>query len=402
MNLLDGIVVVAVLVAGYTGYRCGLVARALSWAGLALGILVGIEFVNDLARALQSSTPRTRLLACLAFLVLVAIVGQSLGIALGSFVRKHVPWFGGIRLADRVAGGAVGVLGVLLVVWLLVPGLANVPGWPAQAVRGSAIVREIDDVAPAPPSSLSSLGRLVGDTSFAEVFNELTNSNVGAPPGQGIPAPVSARVALSVVKIQGQACDVIQDGSGVVVANGIVVTNAHVVAGERSTTVITPGGADLDATVVAFDPVRDVAVLRVSGLGADALPIVDAQIGETGGVFGYPGGGPETESPAAVAQRIDAQGTDIYGSGPTHRDVLVLAAKLHPGNSGGPLVDDQGRVAGLAFAVDPAAPSTSYALATDEVQAVLRPVVAARVLDPGRRCCPPRGGVRVTSVSRPR
>jgi S1-C subfamily serine protease len=378
VNLLDGILVVAVLVAGYTGYRCGLAARALSWAGLALGIFIGVEFVNDIARALQGSTPRTRLLACLAFLVLVAIAGQSLGIALGSLVRKHLPWFGGIRLADRIAGGAVGVLGVLIIVWLLIPGLANVPGWPAQAVRGSAIVREIDQVAPAPPSTLASLGRLVGDTSFAEVFNDLTtNSNVGAPPGQGIPPPLAARVALSVVKVQGRACDVIQDGSGAVVANGIVVTNAHVVAGEASTTVITPGGSQLDATVVAFDPVRDVAVLHVPSLGVSSLPIVDAQIGATGGVFGYPGGGPETQSPAEVAQRIDAQGTDIYGNGPTHRDVLVLAAKLHPGNSGGPFIDDQGRVAGLAFAVDPAATSTAYALATDEIQVVLRPVVAA-------------------------
>lgn len=377
MNLLDGILVVAVLVAGYTGYRCGLAARALSWAGLALGIFIGVEFVNDIARALQGSTPRTRLLACLAFLVLVAIAGQSLGIALGSLVRKHLPWFGGIRLADRIAGGAVGVLGVLIIVWLLIPGLANVPGWPAQAVRGSAIVREIDQVAPAPPSTLASLGRLVGDTSFAEVFNDLTNSDVGAPPGQGIPPPLAPRVALSVVKVQGRACDVIQDGSGAVVANGIVVTNAHVVAGEASTTVITPGGSQLDATVVAFDPVRDVAVLHVPSLGVSSLPIVDAQIGATGGVFGYPGGGPETQSPAEVAQRIDAQGTDIYGNGPTHRDVLVLAAKLHPGNSGGPFIDDQGRVAGLAFAVDPAATSTAYALATDEIQVVLRPVVAA-------------------------
>ena len=77
MNLLDGIVIAAALVAGYTGYRCGLAARALSWAGLAVGILVGVEFVNDVARALHGSTPRTRLLACLAFLLLLAIVGQD-------------------------------------------------------------------------------------------------------------------------------------------------------------------------------------------------------------------------------------------------------------------------------------------------------------------------------------
>ncbi len=185
------------------------------------------------------------------------------------------------------------------------------------------------------------------------------------------------RVAGSVVKVQGQACDVIQQGSGVVVAPGIIVTNAHVVAGERSTTVLVPGGGPVGVTVVAFDPNRDLAVLRTARIAVAPLPIADAQVDETGGVFGYPGGGDERQAPARVAQQIVAEGTDIYHSRATQRDVLVLAARLVPGNSGGPLVDDRGRVIGLAFAVDPGAPSTSYALATDEVNAVLRPVLAS-------------------------
>jgi Trypsin-like peptidase domain/Colicin V production protein len=377
VNLLDLFLIIAIATAAFTGYRFGLAARALSWAGLAVGLVIGVEFVDDVARALQGSTPRTRLLASLAFLLLVAVIGQSLGIALGSLARRHLPATGGIRVADRVAGGITGVLGVLVVVWLLIPGLANAPGWTARAVRGSAIVRQIDRVAPKPPSSLSTLGRLVGDAPFPEVFRQLTSSDVGSPPSQGLPAAIATPVSAAVVKVEGQACDTIQQGSGFVASNGLVVTNAHVVAGERFTTVTVPSQGRLDALVVAFDPTRDLAVLRVRGLAVAPLPIVDAQIDETGGVFGYPGGGPESQAPARVAERIIAQGTDIYRSSPTQRDVLVLAAKLFPGNSGGPFVDTTGHVAGVAFAVDPGAASTAYALATDEVNAVLHPVEAS-------------------------
>lgn len=377
MNLLDLFLVLAIIIAAYTGYRFGFIARAFSWAGLALGLAVGIQFVDDIARALQGSTPRTRLLASLAFLFVVTVLGQSLGIAVGSLVRRHRPAVGGIRIADRIAGAVAGVAGILILIWLLIPGLANAPGWTARAVRGSTIVRQIDRVAPKPPSTLSTLGRLVGDAPFPDVFRQLTSSDVGSPPASGLPAAVITRVLPAVVKVEGRACDTIQEGSGFVAGNKLVVTNAHVVAGERFTTVTVPTQGRLDALVVAFDPARDLAVLRVPALAVAPLAIVDAQIDETGGVIGYPGGGPEQQAPARVAQRIIAQGTDIYRSSPTHRDVLVLAAKLFPGNSGGPFVDDKGHVAGVAFAVDPGAPSTAYALTTDEVNAVLRPVEAA-------------------------
>ncbi|HEY6318476.1 MAG TPA: MarP family serine protease [Acidimicrobiia bacterium] len=377
MNLLDLFLVAVLLLAAYSGYQFGFAARALSWLGLALGLVVGAEFVDSVARTLHGSTPQTRLIASLAFLLVVAVAGQAVGFAIGSVLHRHLPRVGGFRTADRLAGAVAGILGVLVVVWLLIPGLANAPGWPARAVRGSAIVREIDTVAPSPPSTLATLGRLVGAGPFPEVFRSLTASDVGAPPGQGIPAALVTPVGNAVVKVEGQSCDVIQDGSGALVAPGVIVTNAHVVAGERATTVLVPNLGPLNAVVVAFDPDRDLAVLRIPTIHVAPLAISDAQVGDTGGVFGYPGGGNEAEAPARVAERIQADGTDIYHQAPTQRDVLVLAAKLVPGNSGGPLVNVHGQVVGLAFAVDPSASSTAYALATDEVNAVLHPVLVS-------------------------
>jgi S1-C subfamily serine protease len=183
----------------------------------------------------------------------------------------------------------------------------------------------------------------------------------------------------SVVRVEGRACDQIQQGSGFVAAEDLVVTNAHVVGGERDTTVFTPDGRSLDATVIAFDPNRDVAVLEVDGLQLSSLALGDGQVDGLGSVFGYPRGGPLHESPARIAQRIVAKGTDIYRTGTTRRDVFVLATSLAPGDSGGPLVNDGGRVVGIAFAIDPGESNTAFALTRQEVREVLTPVLDGRV-----------------------
>ena len=210
------------------------------------------------------------------------------------------------------------------------------------------------------------------DAQFPKVFDRLTSPDAGTPPAGGIPNDVAAKVARSVVKVQGQACDLIQEGSGFVARDDLVVTNAHVVAGERATEVFTPDGRRLDAVVVSFDPAVDLAVLRVDRLRLTVLDRADGALDERGAVFGYPGGGPQRESPARIAEEITARGRDIYHSAPTSRDVFVLAAALVPGDSGGPLVDDRGRIVGVAFAVDPSQSSTAYALTRAEVEAGLQ------------------------------
>jgi S1-C subfamily serine protease len=123
--------------------------------------------------------------------------------------------------------------------------------------------------------------------------------------------------------------------------------------------------------VVAFDPARDLAVLRAPGLGRNPLPRADIEEGGVGAVFGHPGGGPLAPSPFSIGQQVTATGTDIYDQARTEREVLVLASDLEPGDSGGALVDPQGRVVGVAFAIAPDRPGVAYALDLSELEAIL-------------------------------
>jgi len=283
---------------------------------------------------------------------------------------------GALHQSDRIAGAVVGVAGVLVLMWLLIPALASSPGWTARAVRDSAVARAIDRLAPDPPSESETLGRLVGDQSFPEVFDTLTSPDAGTPPSDGIPAEAASRVTRSTVLVEGQACDRIQEGTGFVAGNNLIVTNAHVVAGESRTRIVTADGRRLETTVVAFDPNRDLAVLRVPGLGLPALAEADGQVDQQGALFGHPGGGPLRQAPVRIAEQIVARGTDIYRSAPTERDVFVLAAVTAPGDSGGPVVDTDGRVMGVMFAYDISRQTTAYALSRPELDAVLGPVLA--------------------------
>jgi len=173
----------------------------------------------------------------------------------------------------------------------------------------------------------------------------------------------------------------VQDGSGFTTASpDTVVTNAHVVAGEKNTSVITLNGRRLKATVVAFDPNRDLAILRAPGLNQAPLATATAKPGSTGAVFGHPGGQtPLAVSPAAIRQQVTAVGRDLYDSRETRRQVFILASDLAPGDSGGALVNPIGQVVGVAFAIAPDRPGTAYALTTDELRPMLASVGTAAV-----------------------
>jgi S1-C subfamily serine protease len=352
----------------------GFLARMLSWVGLGAGIYAAARLAPVVLDKYQGGQPETRLLVALGLFLVVSTAGASLGAVAGHSVRQLIPPGTGLRTADRAAGGVIGGLGGLVMVWLLVPILAEVPGVLSETIRNSSIARNIDRYGPSTPQALQDLRRQVSDVNFPEVFSRLGPSpSAGPPPGAvALPAGVRDRVALSTVKVFGTACGRVLNGSGFSPAPDIIVTNAHVVAGVDRPNVLRTDGQRLRATVVVFDPNRDLAVLRVPGLGRASLPVGDPDAGDEGAVYGHPQGQDELAIiPARVENEVNAQGLDLYGRSSIRRQVLILAAALAPGDSGGALVDVGGNVIGVAFAVAPDRPATAYALSSSELRTVL-------------------------------
>ncbi|MEY2470405.1 MAG: hypothetical protein QOF21_3103 [Actinomycetota bacterium] len=374
MNQLDLIVVLMVGAAGIGGWRLGFLARVFSWVGLGLGVFLASRLLPTVLNAISSNDAGYR--AAVAVLVLLggAFAGQAVGLMAGLRIHRVLP-LGPIRIVDRSVGAVLGAGGVLIGFWLFVlPWLVDLPGWPAQQAHSSAVAQALDKYAPAPPDRFQALRRLVGDHNFPDVFDKLAPApESGPPPAEtGFAAGVQERVILSTVKVEGQACNRVQEGSGFAAAADLVATNAHVVAGVRQPFVIRPDGKRFSATLVFFDSDRDLALLRVSGLNQTPLPIATAKPGDRGAVFGHPGGqDPVRVAPARISQEVTARGRDLYDAHRTDRDVFVLASGLHPGDSGAAFTNLDGEVVGVAFAIAPDQPDTAYALSSKELNAAL-------------------------------
>jgi S1-C subfamily serine protease len=370
VNLLDLAIMAFAVLAAIGGYRAGLVTRFLSWAGLVGGLAAGASILPWLVDRVGGGEPQGRFLVATGTLLGGAFAGQAVGLIIGA--RAHLAIPAGGRRLDRVAGSVAGVLGVLVGLWLLLPGFIRVPGELSDQALHSAIARFVATNGPELPHALRALGGLIDGTGIPQVFDAYGSApNAGTPPaGSGISPSVLEASIASTVRVEGEACNRIQEGSGFVVAEGLIATNAHVVAGEKAPSVITPNGRRIAATVVHFDPDRDLALLRAD-VRLPPLVIGKAAIGDVGAVLGHPGGGPLVVSPFKVHDDTKVVGRDLYDEHRTQREVLVLAAALRPGDSGAALVDASGHVVGVAFAIAPDNANTAYALATSELQAAL-------------------------------
>jgi S1-C subfamily serine protease len=378
LSLLDWVLIALVLAFAVIGWVQGFVVGLLSLVGLVGGAVVGLIFAPRLLSALEPGLG-TALLAIL-LVVLAAAIGQWALSWAGETVREKL---GGesARRIDGVAGAVLGSLSVLVVAWLIGTAVASaaVP-WLSSASRESSVLAAVDGVIPFSPDRLRDPLRDVVDSGgFPEVvapFVEEVVVDVEEPdPGADRTPEVRAALA-SVVKVVGRAdqCSSQLEGSGVVVTDGRVLTNAHVVAGTSRVVVQAGSESPVVATVVFMDPDADVAVLDAPDLGAPRLPI-DAETtpgqGDPAVFAGYPnGGGLDTES-ARVRSSNQLLGLDIYGRDEVLRDVVGFRGDVQPGNSGGPLLTPQGQMIGLVFAASLTDPETGYALALAELERAL-------------------------------
>ena len=374
MSLFDVVILVLVVVLALGGYRLGFVARVASWIGVGIGIAVAAFVAPRVLDAFRMPDPGSNLVLVTGIFIVIASLGGAAGTAVGTQLRRSIP-YGPAQQLDQAGGAVAGALGGIVLVWLLLPAVQDATPEISREVRDSAIARVLDDIGPRAPRSLQALRQRVSEANFPKVFDDLRRTPSAGPPPASVvlDAALVERVKASTVRVSGTACGRLMEGSGFSPAADVVVTNAHVVAGVRSVTVLRPDGRRLSGRVNVFDPQRDLAVVVVPGLNARPLPVASADVGDQGAVFGHPEGQiPVDVQPYRINDRRTAVGRDIYNADVTRRDVLFLASNLAPGDSGGALVNAEGAVVGVAFAIAPDEPGTAFALSDDE----LRPVLA--------------------------
>ena len=369
-TLVDLVIVIAAVFAISSGYRRGFWLSLAQYAGLVLGVVIGAVLAPVVMDALKLSSPTIRSLGAVLILIVLGAVGSSVGYWVGEPIRLRLlaqPQSGRV---DSVAGAIFSALAMLSVSWFLGLSLAQVPS-PAlsSAIQRSAVLRALDAIAPRPPGFLARVEAIIAGVNFAPVFSGLEPLGPSPQPlPTSVDTPGVRNAESETLKIQGFGCGGIVFGSGFPVGPGMVLTNAHVVAGTQGTTVRSSDGRSLPARVVLFDSQRDVAILYVPQLALPPLPEASAGRGTEGAAIGYPGGGGEQVSAAVVNGEVKAEGRDIYGQRLVVRSIWIIQAKVEPGNSGGPLVDLNGSVIGVIFEASTSSPGQAYALTDTEVQ----------------------------------
>jgi S1-C subfamily serine protease len=365
---LDWIIVAFVVLLAFFGFRQGFIVGVLSFGGFALGAFLGTR-LGPLLLPRGSASPYAPAFGLVGALLAGAILASGLeGVG---FKLRRTLIIPGMGLLDGLLGAVLSAAIALGIVWIAaaVAGQSSGQGQLRADIQHSVILRKLNQILPPSGPVLNALARL-------DPLPSITGPSpqVAAPEPQIAHTPGVSSASRSVVRVLGTACGLAIEGSGWVAEPDIVVTNAHVVAGEQDTTVEVDGQPpSLSAQPVAFDPTDDLAVLRVPELDLAPLSLVSAPAsGTSGAILGYPENGPFNVQPARVGRTQTVITQNAYGQGPVSRLLTPLRGLVRPGNSGGPLVEVQGHVLTTVFAGTVGGrPQGGYGVANETVESVL-------------------------------
>lgn len=366
--LVDIIIVILVLSSLIRNWGSGFLRQFWSVVGFFSGLLLGRILASYTITLAHTSNSR-------ALVTLISILGLALvGLFIGEYIGlrlKHSRVGAKFGYLDNSLGCVLTLVSVLLSVWLAAAVIGDLPATKLKTdISHSKIITALNRILPPAPNVIAELGKLIDPNGFPDVFigsEPIPRGNVSLPSLGQLAGAVNADKD-SVVRIQGYGCGGIVSGSGFVVGNDLVATDAHVVAGIYQPYVEDVSGKH-PGRVIWFDPNLDLAILRVTGLAGAPLQLDLNQVapGTPGAVLGYPGGGAFNAGPAAILDQFEASGRNIYGTGETLRSVYEIQANVIPGNSGGPLITEGGGVMGVVFAQSTTYQHVGYALAMAKI-----------------------------------
>jgi len=372
--IFDILLVLLLIAYSSFGYRNGAAYSIGAVIGLVVGSFIAFLLVPVVGGLITNSTIRVIVVVAIAISLMAG--GHAAGTGIANAIDRSVKRRS-LKAANRVLGALVNLIAASIVISLLASGLASFGIPPvSRTIASSTVLRVIGAITPDPVEALLAQLRSAvvsdGIPAITEALGGITEAPL-LPENVDTGNAALTAAAQSVVRITGTAtaCTQNQSGSGFVVSDDRVITNAHVVSGITEPVVETPGGQALSASVVYFDPVDDLAVLAVPGLDAAALALGDtAPKGATGVVDGYPWGGPFVTSAAEVLAVNTANVNDIYGTSANPREVYSLATTINEGDSGGPFLSEDGTVVGVVFAKSADTANLGYAMTMAELQPV--------------------------------
>ncbi|HKU03459.1 MAG TPA: MarP family serine protease [Arthrobacter sp.] len=372
LTVLDIVLILALLSYLIYGFRNGFLVTVGGLVGFAAGAIAAFFAVPLVSTFVEDSG--WRLTAIIAAAVVLMALGHGLGTMVGRQLRGVVR-IRPLRAVDRLVGGALNLVVSALVMSMLAFSVSSL-GVPvvSQQLAESKVIRFIDGLTPTPvKATMAELRSTVIGNGIPTLLEGLGQGPAVQVPNTSTNTPALNKAAQSVLRIAGTAyeCGQNQTGSGFVVSEDRVVTNAHVVAGVSQPVVEMPDGGAMPGRVVYFDTRRDLAVLAVDNLPSQPLQLSrDLPGGSQAAFAGYPHGGPFQSKPATVQDIATVLVPDIYGNNPSPEDIYRLAGDVQPGNSGGPLLTADGQVAGVVFAKATSDAEVGFAITMSDLDPV--------------------------------